>query len=61
LAGEKSVFDVPDQQNRGPQEEPGLEDERQVRLRSLERWLCELLIKNQQLRNLLESAKPPER
>jgi|HubBroStandDraft_1064217.scaffolds.fasta_scaffold1837777_2 hypothetical protein len=39
-------------------EEP--EEDWQLRLRSSQQWICELLIKNQQLRMLLESAKAPE-
>lgn len=35
-------------------------DEWGERLRSLEQWICELLIKNQQLRMALESAMAPE-
>lgn len=43
-------------------EQPGqvLEEEWQERLRFLEQWVCELLIKNQQLRMSLESAKVRE-
>jgi hypothetical protein len=37
-----------------------LEDEWQERLRYLEQWICELLIKNQQLRMSLESVKALE-
>jgi hypothetical protein len=37
-----------------------LEEEWQDRLRSLQQWICELLLKNQQLRMLLESAEAPE-
>lgn len=49
------LHDLPDK------EEPGLEDEQQASLRRLERWLCELLIKNQQLRNSLELIRSLER
>ena len=42
-----SRFEQPNQQ---------LEEEWQDRLRSLQRWICELLIKNQQLRMSLELA-----
>jgi hypothetical protein len=35
-------------------------EEQQDRLRSLEQWVCELLIKNQQLRMALESATARE-
>jgi hypothetical protein len=38
-----------------------LEEEWQDRLRSLQRWICELLIKNQQLRMSLELATAAER
>jgi hypothetical protein len=38
----------------------GLEEEWQDRLRSLQQLICELLIKNQQLRMSLELAKAPE-
>jgi len=36
------------------------QEEWQDRLRSLEQWICELLIKNQQLRTALESAAARE-
>jgi len=38
-----------------------LEEEWQDRLRSLQQWICELLIKNQQLRMSLELATAAER
>jgi len=37
------------------------EEEWQERLRCAQQWICELLIKNQQLRMSLESAKARER
>jgi hypothetical protein len=37
------------------------EEEWQERLRCAQQWVCELLIKNQQLRMSLESAKARER
>jgi hypothetical protein len=37
-----------------------LEEEWQERLRSLQQWICELLIKNQQLRMSLELATAAE-
>ena len=37
------------------------QEESQDRLRSLERWICELLVKNQQLRMALESATASEK
>jgi hypothetical protein len=47
----------------GPQyEEPARgPEEWQDRLRSLEQWVCELLIKNQKLRMALESATTQEK
>lgn len=42
-------------------EEPArVPEEWQDRLRSLEQWVCELLIKNQKLRMALESARAQE-
>ena len=38
----------------------GLPDEWQMRLRSLQQWVCELLIKNQQLRMALMEMKSGE-
>jgi hypothetical protein len=35
-------------------------EEWQDKLRSLQQWVCELLIKNQELRMALESATAPE-
>ena len=45
-----------------PHEQPyqRREEEWQDRLRSLQQRICELLLKNQQLRMLLESAEAPE-
>ena len=42
-------------------EERGLEAEWQEKLRSLEQWICELLIKNQQLRMSREPTTTSER
>jgi hypothetical protein len=42
-------------------EERGLEAEWQEKLRSLEQWICELLIKNQQLRMSREPTTASER
>lgn len=46
-----------------PNQQPNweLEEEWQDRLRSLQQWICELLIKNQQLRMSLELATAAER
>jgi len=38
-----------------------LEEEWQSRVRSLERWVCKLLIKNEQLRMSLAMARAPDR
>jgi hypothetical protein len=46
--------------NRGGSE-LNLEEEWESRIRSLEQWICKLLIKNEQLRMSLALAKPPER
>jgi hypothetical protein len=46
-------------ESQGKELEAGQEEWRD-RLRSLEQWICELLIKNQQLRMALESAAAPE-
>jgi hypothetical protein len=43
------------------EEERGSEAEWQEKLRSLEQWICELLIKNQRLRMSLESTVTSER
>jgi hypothetical protein len=45
---------------RHEQPSQGLEEERQDCLRSLQQLICELLIKNQQLRLSLASARAPE-
>lgn len=41
-------------------EPQALHEESEDRLRSLEQWICELLIKNEQLRMDLESTTAPE-
>ena len=41
-------------------EPEALQEEWEDRLRSLEQWICELLIKNQQLRTDLGSTTAPE-
>jgi hypothetical protein len=43
------------------QRDQGQEKELEVRLRNLQQYICELLIKNQQLRELLESATQHQR
>ena len=49
------------QRDRVQKEERGLEAEWQEKLRSLEQWICELLIKNQRLRISLEPTMTSER
>jgi hypothetical protein len=49
------------QRDKPQKEERGLEAEWQERLRSLEQWICELLIENQQLRVGLEPTMTSER
>jgi hypothetical protein len=49
------------QRDEAQKEERGLEAEWQEKLRSLEQWICELLIKNQRLRMSLEPTMTSER
>ena len=49
------------QRDKAQKEERGLEAEWQEKLRSLEQWICELLIKNQRLRMSLEPTMTSER
>jgi hypothetical protein len=51
----------PVQRDKAQKEERGLEAEWQEKLRSLEQWICELLIKNQRLRISLEPTMTSER
>ena len=50
-----------DQRDKAQKEERASEAEWQEKLRSLEQWICELLIKNQELRVSLEPTMASER
>ena len=49
------------QRDKAQKKDRGLEAEWQEKLRSLEQWICELLIKNQRLRMSLEATMTSER
>ena len=61
LAPVERVTSATVQGSRAEQPEKAADEEWRERLKSLQQLICELLIKNQQLRSVLESAKGPER